>query len=115
MTNLELHQHFLRKAQDAESAATRRKEQIREREARDLQLKFETQPEFWRGRNFMGELTDKVNNAASKDPRWKGHVADNQWFISQATMYGIAALVDLQLALDAPRQISSSGPMPPRG
>lgn len=96
-TNLDLHRHCLRKAQQAEAAATQRKDQIRVREARDLHLKFESQPGFWRGRDFMGELDDKVGRAASNDPIWKRHVADNQWFIAQATMYGIAALVDAQV------------------
>ena len=95
---MELHRHFLRRAQEAEAAATRRKQQIRAREERDLQLKFETQPAFWRGRSFENELTNKTNNAASKDPIWKGHVEDNKWFISQATMHGIAALVDIEVA-----------------
>ena len=49
-----------------------------------------------RGINFMqeqfdAEVTVWTNRAASNDPTFKGHVADNQWYIQQAIMFGNAA------------------------
>lgn len=95
MTNTELHRHYLKLARHEESRATARKKAIRAITARDLHTKFNAQPEFWRERDMIGELDFLTSKAASADPTWKTHVAMNQWYIAQATMYGTAATTDL--------------------
>lgn len=56
--------------------------------------KWDANPAFYRGRNFDHELEQRVASARSTDPLWKAAVADNQWYIAKATMYGISALVE---------------------
>ena len=92
---MELHRHYLRLAQLAEDRASARKRAIGKVIWRDLEIKFGAQPEFWKGREFVGEHEFLTSKAASVDPTWKTQVALNQWYISQATMYGTAATTDL--------------------
>lgn len=95
VTNREKQLHFLRLAEKAKNSAALRRRQIAVSQERDLIGKWGANLKFYRDRNFEHELTEKVNKAASSDPLWKGHVADNQWFMQQAIMYGIAATNDL--------------------
>ena len=78
-----------------EDRATARKSAITSTLARDLRVKWAAQPGFWKGRVFNDELDFMASKAASADPTWKKFVALNQWYISQATMYGTAATTDL--------------------
>lgn len=94
MSNAEKHRECIRRAEAAEAAANLRKKQISDQQWRDLRMKVEANPRFWSGRNLEIEHDMKVSAETAKDPVFKAAVADNQWYISQATMYGIAALVN---------------------
>ena len=113
MTNAELHWYFLKKAEESEAKASRRAEQILNAEHRMLQVRWKVQQRFWRDRNFERELDVIVAKSKTTDPVWKGHVADNQWFMQKAVMYGTAAnnelLMRLVDVLAPPRQIFSNG------
>jgi len=88
------------KAETAKAAADTRKRQIRNIEQRTLELRRASQ-KFWEDRIPEHEVEQNTNTAASKDPLWKGHVSDNQWYMQQATMYGTAANNDLLIKLIA--------------
>ena len=94
LTNREKHLICLEKAEKACRSADARKNRIRLDEGHELAVRWSVQKFWTRNRNFDHELTQIVNTAASKDPIWKGHVSDNQWFMQQAIMYGIAAQVE---------------------
>lgn len=96
MTNSQKHAHCLSEAEAAEAAANKREQQIISTESRDLNMKMRAQPGFYRDRKFDVELSIKVKGALAKDPMWNAHVSRNKWFIAQATMYGIATLIDMQ-------------------
>jgi hypothetical protein len=106
MTNSELHLHFLTKAETAEARALRRKQQIKESCTRDLHMKWQSNKAFYASRNFEHELEHKVGSACKEDPLWKTAVADNQWFMHKAVMYGTAANNELLAAL---LQVMTSG------
>jgi hypothetical protein len=108
MTNAELRDHYIKKAEDASERAARRKAWIRRREARNLNAMYESNPkahptlhaaeksgnsEQW-AHAWNLAVDTKTNVAASTDGVWKGAVADNQWYTQYAQMYGIAALSD---------------------
>jgi hypothetical protein len=95
MTNSEKHRLFLTKAEREETLANIRKRQIEHTERSQLLVRFKVQSKFWAGRDFEHELSLIVDTAAGKDPVWKGHVANNKWFIDKATMYGVAAQVEI--------------------
>ena len=86
-------------AEDAEAKASRRAEQIERAAIRDLEVKWAANPAFWRDRNFSHELDGIVSKSKTTDPMWKRHVADNQWFMQKAIMYGSAATNELLAAL----------------
>lgn len=87
----------LLRAEAAERAAFKRKAQVENSERRDLAHKIQAQPAFWRDRDMSIEVAMKTDKALTTDAVWKSRVADNQWYIAQATMYGIAALVEQQM------------------
>jgi len=91
MTNAELHLYFLKKAEESEARAVRRMEQIRAAEERELGIRWQSQRSFWKDRDFDIELDMVTAKSRSNDPVWKSHVADNQWFMQKAVMYGTAA------------------------
>lgn len=94
MTNTEKHRECLRRAESEERIASKIEENVTRRERRDLEQKFITQKAFWANRSFHTELDIKVKTALATNPLWKSAVGKNQWYISQATMYGIAAMLD---------------------
>lgn len=92
---------YIAKAREAEQAATKVAEAWYDRAARELEIR--------RGRAFtrlplaerQAQIRDLRDQWKQKDPVWKGHVANNQWYIQQAIMYGTAANGDtLQRILD---------------
>jgi len=82
---------YIEKARKAEQAANRVANIWYDKAARELELR--------RGRAFTkleaserhAQINDLARQWKAKDPIWKGHVADNQWYIQQAIMYGTAA------------------------
>lgn len=99
MTSMELHQLFLRKAEEAEARAKRRLEQIERAERRVLEQRWRDQPRFWKDRDFELELAHNTSQSRAKDAMWKSHVSDNQWFMQKAIMYGTAANTELLMKL----------------
>jgi neutral trehalase len=95
MSNAELHSHFLRKAEEFEARATRRKEQIRAAEQRELHIRWNAQKGFFKDRNFEHELAHIVSSATSKDPLFNSVVEDHKWYMQKAIMYGIATNTEL--------------------
>lgn len=95
MTNAAQHTNYLRLTKLAEHKADERKAQIKTRIERDIMIKVDAQPGFWRGRNVPDEIEFLTSKACSADPEWKKHVAMNQWYMQQAIMYGTAANNDL--------------------
>lgn len=80
----------IEKAHAAERAANERTEQIRSNAARDL----ERRTPKWNQLSFserQARIRDTMIEWRKNDAVWKGHVADNQWQIQQAIMYGTAA------------------------
>lgn len=90
--------HMIEKARKAEAAATARTTQITDNARRSLELR---DPKF--RRMSQVEQTRRARDLALEwrktDAVWKGHVADNQWFIQYAIMYGTAVNGDLLLQL----------------
>jgi hypothetical protein len=82
---------YIAKAKEAERSATKVAEIWYDRAARELEIR--------RGRAFTqlpleerrAQIRDLRDQWKQKDPVWKSHVANNQWYIQQAIMYGTAA------------------------
>lgn len=86
----QLRDEYIVKAKNAEERANLISDQIQRRAFTEMQIRYP-------------KLSDKELNARARDvalqwrasdPNWKAAVGENQWFISQATMFGIAALTD---------------------
>ncbi len=102
MDYVALRDAYIDKAKKAEQDATAQAATWRRKAYRELELR--------KGRAFTNasqsereaQANDLVNQWKQKDPVWKGHVANNQWYIQQAIMYGTAANGDLlQRLVDA--------------
>lgn len=91
MTNSQLHQYFLTKAEQAETRARRRYEAIIEADRHVLTLRWKAQRRFWEDRDFELELEVIASKSRSNDPVWKAAAADSQWMMQKAVMYGTAA------------------------
>lgn len=99
MTSSQLHYHFRTKAEEAEAKAVRRKKRIYDEEFLRLEVRWRTQKKFHQPRQFEIELDMIVASACGKDPVWKSAVADNQWMMQKAMMYGQSALIEAQSAV----------------
>jgi hypothetical protein len=87
----ELRDEYITLAKTYEDKATKRRKQVERVIYRDLMIKWDAQPAFWKGRDFETELDLLVDIAASDDKQWRAYVGSNQWYISQATMFATAA------------------------
>lgn len=86
---LELRDQMIEKARKAEAAANTRTGQIADNARRSLEQrnpKFHQVPADEQARR----VRDVMLELRKTDAVWKGHVADNQWFIQQSIMYGTA-------------------------
>jgi len=95
MTTRALQVHYLSLAEAAQDKAFRRKAQITESCSRDMHIKWMANQEFYASRNFEHELAQRVGTAVSTDPLWKTYVADHQWYMQKANMYGSDAMNEL--------------------
>lgn len=86
----------IRKAERARNKAQRRARQLKEDARRHLQLKAYSELPWWQRVRTRVEdvevderLVDVVADAwQSSDPKWKGAVNDNRWYLDQAMAYG---------------------------
>ena len=85
-----LRDSHIEKARKAEQAANARTNQIMQNAARDLEKRVSR----WSQLPFserQARMRDVMLEWRKTDAVWKSHVADNQWHIQQAIMYGTAA------------------------
>lgn len=94
-TMTELRDEYITRAKKAEVRASLIAQKIHRRAFIEMKTRYP--------RLSDAELNARARDVSlewrSKDPLWKAAVGENQWFISQATMFGVAALGDRLTAL----------------
>jgi hypothetical protein len=96
---MQLRDHYLRKALEAEEAATTRRKNIKQQQTAEFADRITAQHEFWKDRNIEIEIAVRTDKACSVDPAYKNHISMNQWYTQYAIMFGIAANGDVLAVL----------------
>ena len=95
MDHLFMRDSCINKARKSEQAAMQQVDVLRKKAVRALRIRLGKAFDDLPFDERQARVKDIVDQWKSDDPIWKGHVADNQWYIQQAIMYGTAANGDL--------------------
>ena len=71
-----------------------RERAIRRRDAIQAAVEYRNRTNPTR-QTLGNSLAVLVDAEVSKDPRWRAHVNDNQWYLAQATAFGVGEVRDL--------------------